>query len=269
MDVLPTRFAFGKNWAKYLELLNEDRLSRAEESLKEMLEGHPLDGRTFLDIGSGSGLFSLAARRLGARITSFDYDRQSVECTLRLRDRFFPNDVLWRVEQGSVLDAHFMRSLGTFDIVYSWGVLHHTGAMWRAIELAAGAVAPKGVLYIAIYNDQGIISKVWAVIKRLYNTLPAFLRFLIVIPGFMVIKMPAIFRDLLIGDPMKSWKRHTHIRGMSPWRDLIDWVGGYPFEVAKPDEIIEFLIKKSFVLRKIKTCGGKMGCNEYVFEFAG
>src|SRR5947207_3971976 len=121
------RFEFGKNWARFLEGLSEERISQAETSLRRMLGTARLDGKSFLDIGCGSGLFSLAAWRMGAQVLSIDFDPQSVGCAQELRSRFFPGDLQWRIEEGSALDAAYLRSLGTFDIVYSWGVLHHTG----------------------------------------------------------------------------------------------------------------------------------------------
>src|SRR5262245_34435729 len=105
------RFAFGANWTRYLDVLNETRIQHAEESLKQMLKVGTLQGKTFLDIGSGSGLFSLAARRLGARVRSFDYDPKSVACAVELKTRYFPNDAGWAIEQGSVLDEKYIRSL--------------------------------------------------------------------------------------------------------------------------------------------------------------
>src|SRR5438876_9016826 len=135
------RFEFGKNWSRFLILLDEPRIVRAEQSLKQMLEIENLEGRSFLDIGSGSGLFSLAARRLGARVHSFDYDPHSVACTKELRRRYFNNDPDWRIEEGSALDADYIKSVGPFDVVYSWGVLHHTGAMWTALDNAQLPVA--------------------------------------------------------------------------------------------------------------------------------
>src|SRR5438270_7636215 len=121
------RFQFGKNWSRFLEVLDDERIAEAERSLVEMLEVRDLRGRSFLDVGSGSGLFSLAAKRLGAtRVHSFDFDPNSVACTSELKRRFFAKDPNWTIEQGSVLDKPYLTSLGTFDIVYSWGVLHHT-----------------------------------------------------------------------------------------------------------------------------------------------
>src|SRR6267154_2465372 len=155
------RFPFGANWHRFLAVLNDDRIQEATASLKLMLGVQSLVGRSFLDAGSGSGLFSLAARRLGARVHSFDFDPQSVACTRLLRDQFFPGDADWKIDQGSVLDAGYVARLGRFDVVYSWGVLHHTGAMWAALKNVATVVAPGGLLFISIYNDQDYKSRRW------------------------------------------------------------------------------------------------------------
>lgn len=261
------RFAFGENWAEFLGLVDESRIERAGKSLRDMLELDRLDGLSFLDIGSGSGLFSLAARRLGAKVTSFDYDPQSVSCTDELRRRYFPEDKQWRVCAGSVLDCDFLETLGTFDIVYSWGVLHHTGSMWTALGNAARLVAPKGRLYVAIYNDQGRWSRMWGFVKRSYVRAPGPLKWLVVLPAFVRLWGPTTIRDLLKGHPFRTWRLYQDetARGMDPWRDVVDWVGGYPFEVAKPEEIFDFYRKQGFELRRLTTCGGGIGCNEFVF----
>lgn len=259
------RFAFGANWGRFLKTLDEAHIVRAETSLKTMLRVQSLAGMRFLDVGSGSGLFSLAARRLGAWVHSFDYDAQSVACTQELKRRHFPGDTAWVVEQGSVLDKHYLSHLGQFDIVYAWGVLHHTGAMWQALDNVAALVAQGGTLFLAIYNDQGRASRYWLSAKRLYNSLPRPLRFLVLWPVFFRLWGPTTLRDCLFGRPFQTWRMYQDERGMSPWRDVVDWVGGYPFEVAKPEEIFDFCRARGFTLTRLKTCGGGHGCNEFVF----
>jgi 2-polyprenyl-3-methyl-5-hydroxy-6-metoxy-1,4-benzoquinol methylase len=130
------RFAFGDNWRTYLDTVGEGRIALAEASLRELIGYERLDGLRFLDIGSGSGLFSLADRRLGARVHSFDYDGQSVAATAMLKAQYLPDDPGWTVERGSILDAAFLHNLRLFDVIYSWGVLHHTGAMMLAMRNA-------------------------------------------------------------------------------------------------------------------------------------
>ena len=263
------RFEFGENWSRFLRELNDERIAEAERSLKKMLGVESLNGQSFLDIGSGSGLFSLAARRLGARIHSFDYDPQSVACTAELKRRYFSDDANWTVGQGSVLDVEYLRSLGKFDIVYSWGVLHHSGAMWQALENAQLPVAPGGWLFIAIYNDQGRKSVVWKRIKKLYNGLPRHLKLafaVCVIAPYLAKKALKGLLTLQLRHYTRSWTHYHKNRGMSPWHDLIDWVGGYPFEVAKPEEIFDFYRERGFVLEKLKTAGGGLANNEFVFK---
>ena len=265
------RFEFGGNWARFLSVLDEERIAAAERALQQMLEVRRLDGVRFLDIGSGSGLSSLAARRLGARVHSFDYDPQSVACTMELRRRYFPADTQWTVERGSALDPTYVKTLGTFDVVYSWGVLHHTGRMWEALEQAAIPVAPGGKLFVAIYNDTGTQSRRWRWIKRTYNELPRFTRtpfaVAVTLPGEVKSMAGAILRRRP-GDYIRSWTEYRRLRGMSRWHDIVDWVGGYPYEFATPDEIFEFYRARGFTLAKLKCGGAGLGCNEFVFQRA-
>jgi 2-polyprenyl-6-hydroxyphenyl methylase/3-demethylubiquinone-9 3-methyltransferase len=262
------RFEFGKNWQRFLGVLDANRIRRSEEALLSMLHESTLSGQTFLDIGCGSGLSSLAARRLGARVHSFDYDRFSVACAEELRRRFTPGDQAWTIEQGSVLDDVYMHSLGTFDIVYSWGVLHHTGRMWDAVHAASRLVAPGGKLFIALYNDLGTRSRRWRLVKRTYNRLPSVARPLFTLLAIAPQEAKDFTRSLVTGRPgtyVKSWIGYNK-RGMNRWRDAVDWVGGYPYEVATPEAVFDFCRARGFELTAIKCGGVGLGCNEFVFE---
>ncbi len=255
------RFEFGKNWASFLSTLDDERIRVAEDSIKDMLGVADLTGKTFLDAGSGSGLFSLAARRLGATVHSFDYDPSSVGCAVELRKRYFGGDQRWVIEQGSVLDEDYLSSLGTFDIVYSWGVLHHTGDMWNALGNAGELVNTDGMLFISIYNDQGAKSRSWERVKRLYNhsTAGRFVVCSIFIPiyfgGYTIVSIKR--KENLF----KTYKKE---RGMSITHDWYDWLGGLPFEVAKVEDLFHFYAGRGFRLHNIRTTNS-LGTNQLVF----
>jgi SAM-dependent methyltransferase len=259
------RFAFGRNWRAFLSVLDEGRVEQAERSLEEMLEAGNLAGRSFLDAGSGSGLFSLAATRRGAtRVHSFDYDPGSVACTEEVKRRYAP-DAAWTIERGSVLDERYMAGLGVYDVVYSWGVLHHTGHLERAMEVISTAVAPGGRLLIALYDDRGWASRVWRPVKRLYVTGR---------PGAALVTcafVPLFIIKGMLGDlarfrsPLARYREYRTRRGMSIVHDWLDWLGGYPFEVSTPERVIDFYTRRGFRLGKIKRGQGSNRLNEFVF----
>jgi 2-polyprenyl-6-hydroxyphenyl methylase/3-demethylubiquinone-9 3-methyltransferase len=261
------RFPFGRNWASFLGVLTDARIQEAERSLREMVGAQRITGAEFLDAGCGSGLFSLAAMRLGARrVHSFDYDPDSVACARELRRRYFPHAENWTIEQGSVLDPDYMARLGDWDIVYSWGVLHHTGRMWEGLARVISSVKQPGLLFVSIYNDQGPISNGWRGVKRLYNMGPLGKAAVIslFVPYFAARGFTA---DLMRRrNPAARYREYRASRGMSLIHDWKDWLGGYPFEVAKPEEIFDFYRSRGFSLEKLTTCGGRLGCNEFVFS---
>ena len=260
------RFAFGKNWASFLSVLDDERIAEACKSLRQMLGVESLAGRSFVDIGSGSGLFSLAAMRLGAaRVHSFDYDRNSVECTRVLKERYYPGADQWVVEQGNALDRDYLGKLGRFDVVYSWGVLHHTGKMWEALENATLLVRDGGVLFIAIYRDQGFWTRFWTAVKRAYNRGAAG-RAVITAVFFSYFFLEGLLADLVrLRNPVSRYAAYKKSRGMSRVHDWIDWIGGWPFEVATPAAVFDFYKKRGFHLENLFLRYGH-GCNELVFS---
>jgi SAM-dependent methyltransferase len=228
-------FSFGRNWQKYLERLDENRLTHARDSLLESLRLPNLNGLTFIDAGCGSGIFSLSALRLGAlHVTSIDIDPGSIECARRLRDREAP-ERRWEIRQGSLLSREFVEALKPADVVYSWGVLHHTGAMWKAIEQSMKLVKPEGRLCLALYRQPRRVQAHLA-LKRSYNRLPGPVRPVLC----------GAYCGMLVA--RKSWAGKTtpfryveeyaaRSRGMSLWRDVEDWLGGLPCEFATPESV--------------------------------
>lgn len=268
-------FSFGRNWEHFnARYLNEERVSLAQRALQQFLGVETLRGKTFLDIGVGSGIASLAALQLDAtQVASFDVDPASVQCAKGLREAA-GNPSHWNISHGSILDQAFLRTLGTYDIVYAWGVLHHTGAMWQAIENAARLVKEGGLLYLAIYNkaDGFAIypdgrfgpSSFWRFEKRLYVALPAFLQNLI---DYVVMSLLIILYLLTLRNPFRIIRDHRKYfsKGMS-WRiNIKDWLGGYPYECATVAEVFAFVKKRGFLLENL-TCNNGLLNNEFLFR---
>lgn len=264
-----THFQFGENWADFATGLNEDSVTRARAELGRLIPAERLAGARMLDIGSGSGLSAVAALRLGAaQLVAVDLDPQSVETSRRVLGRFAA-DADWRVEQASVFDLTPER-FGSFDVVHSWGVLHHTGAMWRAVETAARLVRPGGTLAIALYAKTPVCG-FWQWEKRLYTAAPGWVR--AAVRGvFMAAYLAALVAQGR--NPAEYVRSYAAKRGMNWSHDVHDWLGGYPYESATPAEVEAELARQGFRLVASHTraapAAGLFGspCNEFLFERA-
>ena len=257
-------FSFGANWKRYLNSLTLEKIQIAKQSLKDFLGN--ITGKTCIDIGSGSGIFSYLMYALGAKeVTSIDVDLFSVQCARYLKSKV-QSPERWNIYQGSILDDSFISQFSKYYIVYSWGVLHHTGNMWKAIKNAASLVNDNGILFIAIYNKTKR-SKFWLEVKRVYNLSPQigkkFMNFLLLSEMYFILPL------FSLKNPLKVLKNYKNKRGMDPMTDIRDWLGGYPFEVATFKEIVTFLsqIDQNFRLIKYhKVNLSSSANNEFVFK---
>ena len=259
-------FSFGKNWQEFLKTIDDNTINEAKKSLKEFMQLKNLKGKTFIDIGCGSGLFSYAAYLLNAKeIISIDIDPFSVKCAQYLHKKAnSPKN--WKIAKASILDKKYISSLGQYDIVYSWGVLHHTGKIWEAIKIVSGLVKKDGLFYITIYNRSERIfgSSFWLKIKRIYNSSPKIGK--IMLETLLMTKY--LLADIVrLRNPITQIKNYNKKRGMSWRRDVIDWLGGYPYEPANVEEIFGFIKKEQpkFQLINIKTVES-LACNWYLFK---
>jgi 2-polyprenyl-6-hydroxyphenyl methylase/3-demethylubiquinone-9 3-methyltransferase len=263
---LETHFEFGKNWASYSALIDAPQIEEAKEGLLKLIPQEEIRGRSFLDIGCGAGLHSLAAALLGvSRVLAIDIDPDSVSTS---RDVLSRGNVAapWRVETLSVFDLDPARQ-GTFDIVYSWGVLHHTGNMWEAIGKAASMVASNGLLVLALYRTT-YMDPLWKLEKRLYARSPQIVQS--VVRAIYI----AAFRlgKIAIGGNFREYiANYKSSRGMEFYHDVHDWLGGYPYETALAPEVASRLAGLGFkaqrvFARTISTGIFGSGCDEYVYR---
>lgn len=261
------QFDFGKNWKEFSEkALSIEKIQQARDDFRALTEGIKVRDTTFLDIGFGQGLTLLIACETGARVVGCEINPISRE-VLEYNRAKFPQmkGRTIPVIIGSVLDQAVINELknaaflngNLYDIVHSWGVLHHTGCMWEAIKITGSLVRPKGLLIISIYNRHWT-SKVWLMIKWLYNKSPQIIRKLFVysfVPVIYVAKFLVTWKN-----PLKSK------RGMDFYYDVIDWVGGYPYEYASKEEVIKFVENLGFKCLRSIDATVPTGCNEFVFQ---
>ncbi len=259
------QFDFGNNWLEFSKkALTSEKVSAARNDFAGLIGEIDLEGKSFLDIGFGQGLSLLAASEKGANTVGNDINPKCAE-VLNLNASYFPNIKIPRISIviGSILDLSIVEELRVkskeekgYDIVHSWGVLHHTGKMWEAIRNASSLVKEGGHLIIAIYNKHWT-SPAWKMIKWFYCKSPLPMQKFMLHLFYPII---CLAKFIVSGEGPKKQSR-----GMDFYYDLIDWIGGYPYEYATINEINHFVSKLGFC--KIREIAAKMptGCNEFVF----
>lgn len=252
-------FSFGQNWKNYASHMDDSAINLAREDIEEWLGKYLITNQRVLDIGSGSGIHSYIFSQKGAKeLISFDYDPYSVETTKNFWVKA-GKPKTWQIMQGSVLDQDFLNQLGKFNIVYAWGVLHHTGQIWKAIENALSLVETKGYFFVSIYT-KGPLYPTHLALKQKYNQASNW--------GKKYLEFKEIFGHMK--QRLKKRKNpfgwnQTKERGMSVYYDIIDWLGGLPYEVASPTEMTEFCQKFGFEVKKMKELP-EGGCSQYLFK---
>lgn len=262
------RFGFGKNWEEYIKKnFSEERVEISRKHLLSFLGLDSLEGKSFLDIGCGSGLHSLAAFRSGAaRIVSFDFDDDSVRTTQKLWE-YAGSPAHWQVTQGSILDAHQVAQIERFDIVYSWGVLHHTGRMWEAMDNAARLGKKGSLYYIALYDYEIHVDptpEFWLEVKQRYNNSGGWNKRQM--ECWYVWKFMLNSRLRNVPALVKRVVGYKQSRGMEFYTDVKDWLGGWPMEFAKRDDVKAWAERHNLEILTMKT--GEAN-TEYLFRRIG
>jgi len=249
-------FDFGANWLDFSQsVLDQDRLVQASQSLETLLGPGALKGQSFIDVGSGTGLFSLAAKKNGAGpVIGLDINPTCIAVAQKNAIRFGLHDQT-QFCQINILDTAQVSQLSPANIVYAWGSLHHTGQLSLALQNTASLVKPNGYLIVAIYNKHWS-SPWWRRIKHAYVSAPRFCQKILI--GLM---LPIIAAAKFAVTGKNPFKKE---RGMDFRIDVIDWVGGYPYEYASPSEMTERLAALGFELQKMTLPAAPTGCVEYV-----
>jgi 2-polyprenyl-3-methyl-5-hydroxy-6-metoxy-1,4-benzoquinol methylase len=260
------QFDFGQNWADYsANALTPERVDQARHDFASLVAPiGSLKDKSFLDIGFGQGLGLLSAAAMGAHVVGIDINPKCDDVLNRNR-RFFP-DVRTSIPViiGSILDDATLEHAqnaspdgGRYDVVHSWGVLHHTGDMKAAIRNAVRLVKPGGYFVVALYNRHWS-SRAWLVIKYAYCKAPQGVQRLMVNALFPVIYVAKwlVTRE----DPRKQ------SRGMDFFYDVVDWVGGYPYEYSSISEVEALGTAHAVEVLTIRPAKVPTGCNEFVFQ---
>jgi SAM-dependent methyltransferase len=147
--------SFRLQWTIYrdgdLTWFKDDAGLRKREFLDNLeVSAEELPGRTLLDAGCGNGELTRAVAEYGLEVVAMDFSRSVDGARRRLFEQGYPVSHRVHYLQGDVLVPPFLP--GSFDLVHSSGVLHHTPSTERAFRSVARLPRPGGKLYVQLYR---------------------------------------------------------------------------------------------------------------------
>ena len=264
------RFRFGNNWENFVDNnLDDKSIKEAISCTKKILDesGINIKDKRIIDIGCGSGLFSLVALELGAKfVMSFDFDPDSVNCTnFLLKSRNFDQEK-YKCIEGSILEDSFIKDLGKYDLVYSWGVLHHTGNLFKALKNASSLVNEDGLIFISLYQKT-IFDPFWKIEKKFFSSSSKSIQLFICKAWMLVLRFLYTIKGKSFNKVVSNYFMN---RGMNFYNDVYDWLGGYPYEGIDTKECVKYFknigFKNKLLKKRSKFFAITSGCNEYIFS---
>jgi len=252
------KFSFGKNWQNFNKNITNKNINNSIKYFKNFTKFVNLKNKTFIDVGCGSGINSLLAIKLNAKkVLSIDIDENSVSACKLLRKKYKISNKNWIIKQVSILDTSKIKKLGKFDFIYSWGVLHHTGDMNKAFDNLFLLAKKKSYIYVSIYNKY-LTSNTWKIIKYFYASSNNFIKKIMEKIYITIYYIGLNLNKYSIKEYKKSFVLK---RGMSFRHDIIDWLGGYPYEYLSFEDLSAIFFKKGYSILSFKKSNG-VGCNE-------
>ena len=258
------QFAFGRNWKQFVERsrLSMRGLMSSVREVRQLFGIPSLEGLKILDLGCGSGLSSLAFRLLGANVVSADVQEESLEAARRMQSIFSPalnpegqeDTSQWSFAKLSALDAWSLAAFQPVDVVYTWGVLHHTGDVWQAIHNAQLPLAEDGLLIVAVYAEEFYDQKDNIInMKKFYrNANVNQQEHLDIAIGITWLK-PLLHAGK---NPFEILRNFSETRGMDFWTDVRDWLGGWPTEFVSTSAMLSFAKRTGLRCINVRRNGG-------------
>ncbi len=227
------------HWTKYpLEL---------QGALKHIQELFPegVKCKRVLDGGSGSGMISVAFAVMGADVTGVDVTPKCVENGCKNADLF---GVQCRFLKRNLLSLDLCGE--TFDIIYNWGVLHHTQDARKSFTNLAKHLKPGGEMIVAVYLKT-VLSGFWNFLRIFYQESPQVFKTLFLNTGSIFLNGVDYFNNLFFN------KERYMMRGTNNKEILNDWFG-VPYRTFHTyEEVFEWFRENGLEYQLVNSATGR------------